>query len=152
MRYVDRVLEPGESIRHVTTVSRAHYLPGLALSLGAAAVARMTAATSEPAHPAVLAAIVAVFFVGLALLLRAWWRRVTTEVAVTDRRIICRTGFVLRHTLQLRMNDVESVDVDQPRLGRLLNYGHVVIRARGVAQILQAIAAPRDFRSHVTAV
>ena len=55
MRYVDRVLEPGESIRHVTTVSRAHYLPGLALSLGAAAAGRMTAATPEPAHPAVIA-------------------------------------------------------------------------------------------------
>jgi membrane protein YdbS with pleckstrin-like domain len=152
MRYVDRVLEPGEAIRHVTTLSRAHYLPGLALWLGAAAAARMTAATSEPAHPAVLAAIVAVSFVGLALLLRAWWRRFTTEVAITDRRIICRTGFVLRHTLLLRMDDVEGVDVDQPRLGRLLNYGHVVIRVGGVAQTLQAIAAPRDFRSHVTAV
>jgi membrane protein YdbS with pleckstrin-like domain len=152
MRYVDCVLEPGESIRHVTTVSRAHYLPGLALWLVAAAAAGITATASAGVRPAILAATVAIFLVGLALLLRAWWWRFTTEVAVTDRRIICRTGFVLRHTVQLHMDDVESVDVDQSKLGRLLNYGHVVIRSGGVAETLQAIAAPRDLRSHVIAM
>ena len=55
----------------------------------------------------------------------AWFIRWITEFAVTDRRVIYKRGFISRHTDEMNMDKVESVDVDQSILGRLLDYGTV---------------------------
>jgi hypothetical protein len=50
------------------------------------------------------------------------------------------------------MDKVESVDVDQSVLGRLLDYGDITIRGTGVGiEPLRGIGAPLEFRNHVTA-
>ena len=47
---------------------------------------------------------------------------------------------------------VESVDVEQSLLGRMLNYGDVVVRGTGTGFApIRKIDRPLDFRSHVTA-
>jgi uncharacterized membrane protein YdbT with pleckstrin-like domain len=84
--------------------------------------------------------------------LRAWFRRWTTEVDVTDRRVVFKRGFIKRHTVELNMDKVESVDVDQSVLGRLLDYGDITIRGTGIGiEPLRGIGSPLDFRNHVTA-
>lgn len=89
---------------------------------------------------------------GLGLAFSAWFRRWTTEIDVTDRRIVYKRGFVRRHTVEMNMDKVESVDVDQSILGRMLNYGDITIRGTGVGiEPLQNIDAPLDFRNQVTA-
>src|SRR4029079_8862703 len=50
--------------------------------------------------------------------LRAWFHRWTTEVLVTDRRVIYARGFIQRHTVEINMDKIESVDVDQSIMGR----------------------------------
>ena len=55
----------------------------------------------------------------------AWFIRWITEFAVTDRRVISKRGFIMRDTDEMNMDKVESVDVDQSILGRLLDYGTV---------------------------
>jgi uncharacterized membrane protein YdbT with pleckstrin-like domain len=156
MRYVDHVLQPGETIRHVTSVSWVGYLPGLFLWLVALVLLIFIAPWSQASAGLTLAgwiAVAAAFAVGAVLLIRHWWRRWTTEVAVTDRRIICKTGFINRHTVEMHMDKVESVDVDQTILGRLFNYGDITIRGTGeTLERLQTIDRPLEFRNHVTAV
>ena len=94
-----------------------------------------------------------IFAIGLVLVIRAWWHRFTTEVAVTDRRIIYKTGFINRHSVEMHMDKVESVDVDQSILGRILNYGDITIRGTGeTMERLHTIDRPIDFRNHVTAI
>ena len=44
---------------------------------------------------------------------KGWFKRWTTEIAVTDKRIIYKTGFIKRHTEEMNMDKVASVDVDQ---------------------------------------
>ena len=51
----------------------------------------------------------------------AWFRRWTTEIDVTDRRVVYKRGFINRHTVEMNMDKVESVDVDQSIMGRMLN-------------------------------
>src|SRR5665811_1200231 len=64
----------------------------------------------------------AVFGVGfLVSFLHAWFIRWITEFAVTDRRVIYKCGFIKRHTVEMNMDKIESVDVDQSLLGRMLN-------------------------------
>jgi uncharacterized membrane protein YdbT with pleckstrin-like domain len=84
--------------------------------------------------------------------LPAWFRRWTTEIAVTDRRIILKRGFIRRHTVEMNMQKVESVDVDQTLVGRLFNYGSVTIRGTGTSfERLRMVDAPLKLRSTVTA-
>jgi uncharacterized membrane protein YdbT with pleckstrin-like domain len=156
MRYVDHVLQPGETIRHVTSVSWVGFLPGLFLWIVAVLLLIFIAPWSQDSAVLALAgwiAVAAAFVVGAVLLIKHWWRRFTTEVAVTDRRIIYKVGFINRHTVEMHMDKVESVDVDQTILGRLFNYGDITIRGTGeTMERLHMIDRPLEFRNHVTAV
>jgi uncharacterized membrane protein YdbT with pleckstrin-like domain len=155
MGYVDRVLQPGEKIRLVTTVSWTTYLPGALLCVLGLIVffIRPGPDHSEFLTVLVVAIAILVFLAGLILVVRAWFRRLTTEVAVTDRRIIFKRGFINRHTVEMHMDKVESVDVDQSILGRLFNYGDIIVHGTGeTVEPLRAIDRPIEFRSQVTAV
>ena len=78
-----------------------------------------------------------------------WW---TTEIAVTNRRIIFKQGFIRRSTMDMHMDKVESVDVNQSILGRIFNYGEITIQGVGEGyKRLPEIDRPLEFRSHVTA-
>jgi len=153
MRYVDRVLQPGETIRQVTTVSRVAYLRGVVLCVIATAIwawSSWSPSTLWQLTGFVVAA--ALFAIGLYVLALAWWRRMTIEVAVTDRRVIYKTGFINRHTVEMHMDKIESVDVDQGIFGRLLNFGDITINGTGEGkERIREIDHPLEFRSHVTA-
>jgi uncharacterized membrane protein YdbT with pleckstrin-like domain len=58
-------------------------------------------------------------------------RILTTELAVTNKRVIAKTGFINRNSLDLRLTKVESVEVDQDILGRLLKYGTITLTGTG---------------------
>jgi membrane protein YdbS with pleckstrin-like domain len=155
MGYVDEVLQPGEQIRGVTSVSWVGFLPGLLLWLLAVILLVEIAPWRASAGWALIGwiAVLASFAVGAALLIKHWWRRFTTEVAVTNRRVISKTGFIKRRTVEMHMDKVESVDVDQTILGRLFNYGDITIRGTGeTLERLRMIDRPLEFRNHVTAV
>ena len=155
MRYVDEVLQSGENIRGVTSVSWVGFLPGLALWLVALVLLLYIAPWSRSSPSGEFLgwiAFVVAFVAGAVLLIKHWWRRFTTEVAVTDRRVICKVGFIKRRTVEMHMDKVESVDVDQTILGRLLNYGDITIRGTGeTMEKLRMIDHPLEFRNHVTA-
>jgi uncharacterized membrane protein YdbT with pleckstrin-like domain len=74
--------------------------------------------------------------------------RFGTEIAVTDRRLISKTGFIKRHTTEISMDKVESVDVDQSMLGRVLGYGDVTVRGTGEGiEPLRNVASPIELRN-----
>jgi uncharacterized membrane protein YdbT with pleckstrin-like domain len=152
MPYVDRVLQQGESVRHIAHISWVTYLPGLFLWALAGILAGIL--PTEPAlHFLVLTVAVIIFIIGTILLARAWFHRVTTEIAVTDRRIIYKRGFIRRYTVEMHMDKVESVDVDQSVFGRMLDYGDVIIHGTGAGlEPLPNIDHPLELRNHITAV
>ena len=78
---------------------------------------------------------------------KAWFHRWTTETDVTNLRVVHKTGFIKRRTFEMSLDKVESVDVNQSILGRLLNYGSVTVRGVGEgAETIDTIASPLDFR------
>lgn len=84
--------------------------------------------------------------------LHAWWRSFMTEIAVTTNRVIYKTGFIRRYTVEMNMDKVESVDVMQPLLGRLLDYGSIRVRGTGASlEQLDYVAHPLALRSAITA-
>src|SRR5438105_72676 len=81
---------------------------------------------------------------GLLLFLAAWIKYRTTEFAVTDRRIIAKTGLVSRKTIEMFLDKIESLNVDQGILGRVLDYGSVTIRGTGsTSEPINSISAPK---------
>ena len=84
--------------------------------------------------------------------LRAFIRRAATELAVTDHRVIYKTGLLSRHTIEMNLDKVESVDVDQTLLGRLFGYGTITVRGTGGSlEPIRDIGDPLTFRSFITA-
>lgn len=74
----------------------------------------------------------------------------TSELAVTNRRVLVKTGAVNRQTLEIFISKVESVGVRQSFLGRLLDYGTVIIRGTGGSdEPFKMIAHPIRFRNAV---
>ena len=85
--------------------------------------------------------------VGLVLLAWAWIRHATTEFAVTDKRIIAKTGLISRSTVELFLDKVEALHVDQSVPGRLLDYGTITIRGTGTTlEPIRDISAPLELR------
>jgi uncharacterized membrane protein YdbT with pleckstrin-like domain len=67
----------------------------------------------------------------------------TTEFVVTDHRVVAKTGFIRRHTLEMLLSKIESVAVRQNVLGRLLNFGTVTVTGTGgTEESFRAIAEP----------
>ena len=85
--------------------------------------------------------------VGLAIILVAAIRRATTELVLTDRRIIAKRGFIRRDTVEMNLGKVESLHVNQGLLGRLLNFGDVTVVGTGSSlEPLRGISRPLELR------
>lgn len=71
----------------------------------------------------------------------------TSEFAITNKRIIIKVGLISRRTLEMNLNKIESVNVDQGILGRILGYGTiVVIGTGGTREPFASISNPIEFR------
>ncbi len=150
MSYVEKVLQPGETIVYRTTLSWAMYIPGMLLLLAAVVFFVFTHMIFETTLWADIVSIVLIV-IALFLLGQEWFERFTTEIAITDRRIIFKRGFIRRDTIEMAVEKVESVDVNQSLLGRLFDFGDVTVRGTGAGLApLRNIDSPLDFRSHIT--
>ena len=152
MSYVQRVLQPGEVVRHTGSLHWYPYLPGLLCMLAAiGAIAWAELGAHLSIFWQVLAALLAI--AALFLLIPEWFAWWTTEIAVTNHRVIYKAGFIRRDTVEILIDKVESVDVDQSIMGRLLDYGTVTVRGTGAGfEPLNGIAHPIELRSHIMGV
>jgi uncharacterized membrane protein YdbT with pleckstrin-like domain len=153
MSYVTRVLQPGETVVYATTVHWRVYTHAIVLFVIAIGLAVASLwANGGTGQLALLIAAGLALLLALSSGLRAWIRRATTELAVTDARVIYKAGLFRRHTLEMNRSKVESVDVDQSLFGRLFGYGTIIVRGTGGSlEPLRNISGPLDFRSHITA-
>ena len=75
-----------------------------------------------------------------------------SEFAVTDKRVLVKTGILNRHTLETLLTKVENMSVDQSVWGRILNYGTITVTGTGgTKEQFARIAAPLEFRRQVQA-
>lgn len=154
MRYVTRVLQPGENLVYATKLHWFIYLPAILLLIVCILLALAGLYTADTPNLSLALGIAAAIFALLALSswLRAFIRRATTELAVTDQRIIYKAGLIARHTLEMSRAKVESVTVDQSLLGRIFGYGTIIVRGTGsTLEPIRNIGDPLTFRSHITA-
>ena len=152
-RYIDEILQPGEKVLYSTNAHWMFYLPAIAAWIVALVLLILSrTAVTEGVILLCLSASAIMAIVALYWTVKAWFHRWTTETDVTNLRVVHKTGFIKRRTFEMSLDKVESVDVDQSILGRLLNYGNVTVRGVGEgAETIDMIASPLDFRNHITA-
>jgi len=77
-------------------------------------------------------------------------KRSATEMALTNKRVIVKTGIATRRTIELVLSRIESIVVEESTLGRTLGFGTVIIRGTGgTPEVFEKIAHPLEFREHV---
>jgi uncharacterized membrane protein YdbT with pleckstrin-like domain len=152
-RYIDDILQPGEKVLYSSNLHWVVYWKGI---LGWIAAAALFLASGQTLNASltmtglVAAGVVAV--VALYFTILAWFRRWTTETDVTTLRVVHKEGFITRRTFEISIDKVASVNVNQGIVGRVLNYGDVIIENMGDAElVIKRIAAPLAFRSNITA-
>jgi uncharacterized membrane protein YdbT with pleckstrin-like domain len=151
--YAESVLADGERIVHRATISHwkyaSHYIGG-ALFLAGGLFALLVSSGRDGVGPLLALAPLAI---GVILILVAVIGRLTTELVLTDRRIITKSGLISRDTLEMNLAKVESVRVNQGLIGRILNYGDVTVVGTGDShEPLRGIADPLELRRKLGAV
>ena len=99
----------------------------------------------------ILGLVLLVVVVGLFLLIAAWIKVRSTEIAVTNRRVIAKFGFITRSTVEIALDKVEALRVEQGFFGRMLNFGTIFISGAGTSVApMRDIADPLLFRRKFT--
>jgi uncharacterized membrane protein YdbT with pleckstrin-like domain len=73
----------------------------------------------------------------------------TSEFAVTNKRIMMREGFFTRHANEMRLNAISMVNVEQNLIGQVMNFGTVSINAFGAFDSYNTISQPSRFQRAV---
>lgn len=90
------------------------------------------------------------FGLGLIFWLIAYVRYKTTEFAVTNKRVIAKSGFVTRRTVEMSLAKVETVQVIQGLMGRIFNFGTLIVTGAGNPQDpIDGVHNPMEFRRMV---
>ena len=164
MSYITKNLVPGETLLYQT---RHHWMvllgplliSALFAALGVGCLAELVAAkegkgmlvgvsensvhATEFTGVLLIVVAIAVFAFGLA-------KRNATEMAVTNKRVLIKTGMGSRRTLDLMLSRVESIGVEESFWGRMLGFGSVIVRGTGgTPESFVMISHPQEFRRNV---
>ncbi|SJZ44662.1 PH domain-containing protein [Enhydrobacter aerosaccus] len=150
MAYVNSILQPGESIR---AIGKLHWIVFTrAFALLVVGLVVLIYAGGLPQQASRLVQLVGWGIIALAALafLQAWFVRWITEFAITTHRLIYKRGFLSRYTVEMNMDKVETVNVDQSLLGRLLDYGSIRVLGTGQGiEKLEGMASPIELRNAI---
>ena len=153
MAYYTKVLQPDETVLVVGRLHWSIYLRGLLVLAVAAVLLVYADKLPDPdwQHYARMAAGV-IGLVGVLMLFAAWIRQRATEIVVTDRRVIFKRGLLARHTVEMNVSKIETVDVVQGLGGRIWGYGTLMIRGTGAGfEPLIGVGAPLRIRNAIVA-
>jgi uncharacterized membrane protein YdbT with pleckstrin-like domain len=100
--------------------------------------------------PRIAQASVVVLLIGVVMLVPPFVAYRTTELGVTNKRVIVKTGLFRRRTLELLLRQVEAILVDQSLLGRLFGFGSITLTGTGgVREIFHRVRDPLELRRRI---
>ena len=152
MAYYTKVLQPDETVRDVARLHWFIYWPAVFFALIAIALAVVGnwVAVEQPQRRYCFYAAIAIAIIAVLVFIGRWIRRQSTEVVVTDRRVIYKRGLFSRYTAEMNITKIETVDVIQGIGGRVFGYGTVRIRGTGSGiEPLRDIGAPIRLRNAI---
>ena len=125
MAYVEKVLTAGENVIYQARISWWSQLPLLILGFLLLSAAGL----------------------GVILWLFAAINYFSTELAITNKRVIAKFGFIRRTTIEINLPRIESIQVKQGLLGRAFDYGSIIVSGAGNPQApIPSVSNPLGFR------
>lgn len=135
--YLQNILFPGEKVLHHAKVHYVLYVPGIFAVLMAlllmyytplfAAFLQLSLEMQDTIFNVTKFVSSVVFASGIAMLLRAWITIYSTELLITDKRVLVKVGVTETTTAELDRSRISSVTITKPFLGQFLNYGWISI-------------------------
>jgi uncharacterized membrane protein YdbT with pleckstrin-like domain len=90
---------------------------------------------------------------GLLFLLGAFIKRQSSDFAVTNKRVMMKTGVFNTRSIELLLSKIEAITVVQSFIGRILGYGDIVVTGSGgTKETFSRIQSPLEFRRAVQSV
>lgn len=145
MSYIDTHLLKDEIVIYRTLLHWKVFIIPVVFAVMVLAIFVLIAAKAGYKHVELLIVIPAILFI-----LNAYITRRSSEFAVTNRRVIMKTGVIQTRSLEILLNKVEAVAVNQTLLGKMMNYGDIVITGSGgTKELYRGIEDPLAFRRAV---
>jgi uncharacterized membrane protein YdbT with pleckstrin-like domain len=152
MSYIEQHLASNEQILRRAYISNAYVYgrPIFVLGLGSVIGFFAGASNRAPFSGLMIVDVLTFIFLGLPLLIGGLVRRATTEIALTNQRVILKWGLIRRHTIETYLDKIEGINANQGILGRLLGYGSLLVRGTGGGtNPCPGIQDPQAFRRNV---
>jgi len=140
MAYVDKILLPDERIIYAATLHWIMYLQGLAITIAGGIMGYFSlpiltilfgAHLGEQFSKSVSAVAMIIVLAGAALILGAYVRQTSTEIVITNKRLIAKYGFIARATFEILISRITGANFDQTVTGRLLGFGTILVHGAG---------------------
>jgi len=148
MSYVDKHLLSAETVVFKTQLHWKIFVGPALLSIVVLLPLTILALMSEIKALAIAPVLLALLIVGA-----PWLQRRSSEFAVTNRRVVFKVGFLTTRSLELLLSKIEAIAVNQSFMGKMLNYGDIVVTGSGgTREAFSGIQAPLDFRHAVQEV
>jgi hypothetical protein len=158
--YVQKVLAPDERVVYAAVIHWIIYVQGLMFTAaggllafyGPTIISKVFDTPGAAEHLTKPIGLIAGLLViaGLSLLMGAYIRQNSTELVVTNMRVIAKYGFVSRATFELMLNRVTGVNFDQTIGGRILGYGTIIVRgAGGDISPIDLVSDPQTFHNRL---
>jgi uncharacterized membrane protein YdbT with pleckstrin-like domain len=149
MAYYKKVLQPDERVRYIGGLHWMMYKNAIMFSVCMILIGFFTLVYSGVSNGQPLLLLVPLVLAVISFI-PPWFRRVTTEIVVTDKRIIHKVGWIARRTEEMNMTKVETVDVRQGIFGRLFGFGTVLIIGIGSSwEPLAFVKSPLELRNAI---
>jgi membrane protein YdbS with pleckstrin-like domain len=150
-KFVVDSLGRGETVRYIARVSlwrfAFNFLVGGLLALIALPSLIGSLFVTGAGHSVGTVAVL-LLFIAIVLLIWPFVARRSTELAITDKRLIAKYGVLSTHSIEIRFDKIETVRVSQGIIGRLFNYGDVIVTGTGSTfDPIKNIASAMRFRT-----
>jgi uncharacterized membrane protein YdbT with pleckstrin-like domain len=151
--YVSKNMGPSEAVRYTARVSlwkfSVYFLGGglMTIVLLTSIVALAMPSTGPETRAGATYGIVLLVLPVVFLFIWPFVARWSTELAITDKRLIAKYGVLSTHSIEIRFDKIETVRVTQGLIGKMFNYGDIVVTGTGSTfDPIRSIANPMAFR------
>ena len=94
-----------------------------------------------------------IFIITIPLAIWEWLKLHYTEMGVTNKRVILKTGIISRHSEEMKLSSIETVEIEQGILGRLLGFGTVKVTGKGISDLVfTRINDPMDVKRRIESI
>lgn len=152
MGYIRKSLAPDEKILHQGALHWVIYVKPFAWLLVGMSILGYSAMAPVNLRLLILFCSAIVLVIGFIRLVNAMIEQVTTDLAVTNKKVVAKWGLLSRRTVEQKLEKVDSVELEQSLAGRFLNYGTIKVNGSGISLTpITRVWAPLSFRRHVEA-